>query len=226
MHHFSLLFPACCNHNESHDATKINEPVGAPLSNNLKSWNNKISTKSRCTIQIQEQTKPKQNKATIFEERSTQTAVVPFNNIQSAIFSVPVCYSERSSKYLERRRGDETGIEQWDFGGVMASVHLAPPALCSVCCVVSVSPVGPPLVLSPGGVSVPAPSPHISAYLAHTCYITLTHTCTTFSFQASKCRLVRKGCFAFEYFKHFQKGVVEPRSWFRISDCNPNLIQI
>lgn len=182
-------FPVCCNYNESHDATKINEPVGASPSNNLKSWNNEISTKSRCTIQIQEQTKPKQNKASIFEGRSTQTAVVPFNNIQSAIFSVPVCYSERSSKYLERRRGDETGIEQWDFGCVMAFVHLAPPALCSVCCAVSSSPVGPPLVLSPGGVSSP-PHPHtpasfpprlLSAYLAHTCSITSpshTHTHT------------------------------------------------
>lgn len=165
LHHFSLLFPACCNYNESHDATKINEPVGAPPSNNLKSWNNKISTKSRYTIQIQEQTKPKQNKATIFEERSTQTAIVPFNNIQSAIFSAPVCYSERSSKYLERRRGDETGLEQWDLGCVMASVHLAPPALCSVCCVVSMSPVGPPLVLSPGGVSAPLPSPTPTPHL-------------------------------------------------------------
>lgn len=53
---------------------KINEPVGASLSNNLKSWNNEISTKSRYTIQIQEQTKPKQNKATVFEEWKTQTA--------------------------------------------------------------------------------------------------------------------------------------------------------
>lgn len=116
----------------------------APMANNLKSWNNKISTKSRHTIQAQEQTKPKQNKATIFEERGAQAAVVPFNNIQIAIFSAPVCYSERSSKYLERRRGDETRLEQWDFGSVMASVHLAPPALCSVCCVMSVSPVAPP----------------------------------------------------------------------------------
>jgi len=64
----------CCIYNESHDAMKINEPVGASLSNNLKSWNNEISTKSRYTIQIQEQTKPKQNKATFFEERKTQTA--------------------------------------------------------------------------------------------------------------------------------------------------------
>lgn len=101
----------------------------------------------RHTIQIQEQTKPKQNKATIFEERGARAAVVPFNNIQNAIFSVPACYSERSSKYLERRRGDETRLEQWDFGSVMASVHLAPPALCSVCRVMSVSPVGPPLLV-------------------------------------------------------------------------------
>lgn len=127
----------------------------APLANNLKSWNNEISTKSRRTIQIQEQTKPKHNKATIFEERGAQAAVVPFNNIQNAIFSVPVCYSERSSKYLERRRGDETRLEQWDFGSVMASVHLAPPALCTVCRVMSMSPVGPPCLLSPGGVSLP-----------------------------------------------------------------------
>lgn len=101
--------------------------------NNLRSWNNEISTKSQCTIQIQEQTKPKHNKACIFEEPSAQTAVVPLNNIQSAVFSVPVCYSERSSKYLERGRGDETGVEQWDFGRVMASVQLARPALCSLC---------------------------------------------------------------------------------------------
>lgn len=105
----------------------------APPTNNLQSWNNKISTKSQCTIQIQEQTKPKHNKASIFEEPSTQTAVVPFNNIQRAAFSVPVCYSERSSKYLERRRRDETSVEQWDYGSVMASVQLAPPALCSLC---------------------------------------------------------------------------------------------
>lgn len=208
-------FPVCCNYNESHDATKINEPVGASPSNNLKSWNNEISTKSRCTIQIQEQTKPKQNKASIFEGRSTQTAVVPFNNIQSAIFSVPVCYSERSSKYLERRRGDETGIEQWDFGCVMAFVHLAPPALCSVCCAVSSSPVGPPLVLSPGGVSSP-PHPHTPAsspppppiclsrtHLLH--HITLahthTHTRTPICFQPSAHRLVRagEGCSAAEF---------------------------
>lgn len=67
-------FPVCCNYNESRDAMKINEPVGASLSNNLKSWNNEISTKSRYTIQIQEQTKPKQNKETVFEEPKTQTA--------------------------------------------------------------------------------------------------------------------------------------------------------
>lgn len=158
--------------------------MGASLSNNLKSWNNEISTKSQYTIQIQEQTKPKQNKATIFEERKTQTAVVPFNNIQSAIFSVPVCYSERSSKYLERRRGDETGIEQWDFGCVMAFVHLAPPALCSVCCVVSASPVGPPLVLSPGGVSsvppsLPPPPPaHPTPLLSCTHLLHHSHTHT------------------------------------------------
>lgn len=127
-------FPVCCRYNESHDATKINEPVGVLLCPTIsKSWNNKISTKSQCTIQIQEQTKPKQNKAGIFEERRTQTAVVPFNNIQSAVFSVPVCYSECSSKYLERRRGDETSVEQWDLGCVMASVLLAPPTLCSLC---------------------------------------------------------------------------------------------
>lgn len=171
----------------------------ASLANNLKSWNNKISTKSRHTIQIQEQTKPKQNKATIFEERGAQAAVVPFNNIQNAIFSVPVCYSERSSKYLERRRGDETRLEQWDFGCVMASVHLAPPALCSVCRVVFMSPVGPPRLLSPGGVSLPA-SPlflhPISAYLTHTC--SHTHNCAgrTFLFPGgprADCR-DRKGC--------------------------------
>lgn len=47
LHHFSLLLlPVCCNYNESHDAMKINEPVGASPSNNLKSWNNEISTKS------------------------------------------------------------------------------------------------------------------------------------------------------------------------------------
>lgn len=176
---------------------KINEPVGASLSNNLKSWNNKISTKSRYTIQIQEQTKPKQNKATSFEKWSTQTAVVPFNNIQSAAFSVPVCYSECSSKYLERRRGDETGLEQWDFGCVMAFVHLAPPALCSGCCVPSVSPVGPLLVLSPGGVSLPPQNP--PSYLpiwptpAHMhAQLLLSSHCT--------CRLsvrVRMDCFGF-----------------------------
>lgn len=65
---FQPPFPLCCNYNESHDAMKINEPVGASLSNNLKSWNNEISTKSRYTFQIQEQTKPKQNKANVFEE--------------------------------------------------------------------------------------------------------------------------------------------------------------
>lgn len=164
---FQPAFPVCCNYNESRDAMKINEPVGASLSNNLKSWNNEISTKSRYTIQIQEQTKPKQNKATVFEERKTQTAQVPFNNIQSAIFSVPVCYSERSSKYLERRRRDETSVEQWDVGCVMAFVHLAPPALCSVCCVASASPVGPLLVLRPGGVSTSFPR----STLSHTCSI-------------------------------------------------------
>ena len=145
------------------------------MANNLKSWNNKISTKSRHTIQAQEQTKPKQNKATIFEERGAQAAVVPFNNIQIAIFSAPVCYSERSSKYLERRRGDETRLEQWDFGSVMASVHLAPPALCSVCCVMSVSPVAPPpppptLVESRWGPSAhlpPLPPSHICHTPAH-----------------------------------------------------------
>lgn len=123
----------------------------ASPSNNLRNPGTiRYPRKSRRTIQLQEQTKPKQNKASIFEERGAQTAAVPFNNIQKAIFSVPVCYSERSSKYLERRRGDETRLEQWDFGSVMASVHLAPPALCSVCRVVSVSPVGP--------VSPPPPS--------------------------------------------------------------------
>lgn len=178
------FFPVCCNYNDSHDAIQINEPVGASLSNNLQSWNNEISTKSWYTIQIQEQTKPKQNKASIFEGNESQTAEVPFNNIQSAVFSVPVCYSERSSKYLERRRGDETGVEQWDFGCVMAFVHLAPPALCSVCCVVS--PASPPLVPSPGGVSATTPPlplstpplPPLSAHLTHTCSITYTHSNT------------------------------------------------
>lgn len=119
--------------------------------------------KSRRTIQMQEQTNPRENKATIFEERGAPTAVVPSNNIQKAIFSAPVCYSERSSKYLERRRGDETRVEQWDFGSVMASVHLAPPALCSVC--MSMSPVGPPsLVESRWGLGDP-PSPYSPSHI-------------------------------------------------------------
>jgi len=181
---------------------KINEPVGASLSNNLKSWNNEISTKSRYTIQMQEQTKPKQNKANVFEERKTQTAGVPFNNIQSAIFSVPVCYSERSSKYLERRRRDETGVEQWDFGCVMAFVHLAPPALCSVCCVVSTSPVGLLLVLSPGGVSVPLLSPS-RICLSHTHLLHQhkhAHTNLFVSTHKNANYWVKKGLFAFEWF--------------------------
>lgn len=151
---------ARCNYNESRDALETTNEPGGPLlgSNNLKSWNNKISTKSRRTIQTQEQTNPRENKATIFEERGAPTAGVPSNNIQKAIFSAPACYSERSSKYLERRRGDETRLEQWDFGSVMASVHLAPPALCSVCRV-RVPSRPPPRLLSPGGVSVtPSPS--------------------------------------------------------------------
>lgn len=111
--------------------------------------------RNRSTQFKQQQTKPKQKTTNVFEEQKTQTAWVPFNNIQGAIFSVPACYSQRSSKYLERRRRDETGLEQWDFGCVMAFVHLAPPVLCIVCCVVSTSPVGLPLVLSPGGPSLP-----------------------------------------------------------------------
>lgn len=145
----------------------------APLSNNLKSWNNKISTKSQCTIQIQEQTKPKQNKAGIFEERRTQAAVVPFNNIQSAVFSVPLCYSECSSKYLERRRGDETSVEQWDLGSVMASVLLAPPTLCSL---------GPCPQLVPCLFSVQVgshclPRPHVCLADTHLPHKPHTHRC-------------------------------------------------
>lgn len=156
----------------------------ASLANNLKSWNNKISTKLRHTIQIQEQTKPKQNKATIFEDRGAQAAVVPFNNIQNAIFSVPVCYSERSSKYLERRRGDETRVEQWDFGSVMASVHLAPPALCSVCRVMSMSPVGlPPLVEARWGLTAHLPPSHICLSDTHLLTYTHPHRQNFFCFQ-------------------------------------------
>lgn len=188
----------------------------ASLANNLKSWNNKISTKSRRTIQIQEQTKPKQNKATIFEERGAQAAVVPFNNIQNAIFSVPVCYSERSSKYLERRRGDETRIEQWDFGSVMASVHLAPPALCTVCRVMSMSPVGlPPLVESRWGLTAHLPLfPHpISAYLTHTCSHTHSHTGFFFFVSwRSTCRMKRQeGLLCRRTFKYFPNNLVNLR---------------
>lgn len=168
--------------------------MGASLSNNRKSQNNEISTKSRHTIQMQEQTKPKQNKASFFEEPKSLTARVPFNNIQSVIFSVPVCYSERPSKYLERRRGDETGLEQWDFGCVMASVHLAPPTLCSVCCAASASPVGPALILSLGGVPLPPSLPFISRTPAPS----LTHTPFCLRF-ASKPGL-NNSHFAFEIF--------------------------
>lgn len=213
----ALLFSACCNYNESHDTTKINEPVGVSLSKNLKSWDKEISTKSRHTIQLQEQTKPKQNKATIFEEQRAQAAIVPFNNIQSAVFSVPVCYLERSSKYLERRRGDETGKEQWDFGCVMASVQLALPALCSVCCVVSVSPFGPLLVLRPGGVSAP-PSPHIFLSETHL----LTNTRITFCFQAIHVQIKTCQMGLVDYFSAFSKLVLDRQSWIRIDDCNPN----
>lgn len=160
---FSTFLPLCSSYNESRDAMKINEPVGASPSDNLKSWNNEISTKSRCTIQMQEQTKPKQNKASVFEERKTQTGWVPFNNIQSTIFSVPACYSERSSKYLERRRRDETGAEQWDFGCVMASVHLTPPTLCSVLCAVRVPCWFPTCSESRWSLSHNSPVPHTPA---------------------------------------------------------------
>lgn len=155
-----------CNHNESRDAMKINGPLlclcvlgGASLANNLKSWNNVISTKHNSnTIQIQEQTKPqtKQRERSLKCEK-TRTARVPFNNIHSAVLSVPVCCSERSSKYLERRRRDETWVEQWCFGWVMASVHLSP-RQPFVVCVVLLSPVGLLLALSPGGVSDPHPT--------------------------------------------------------------------
>lgn len=168
---------------------------------------------------MQEQTNPRENKATIFEERGAPTAVVPFNNIQKAIFSAPACYSERSSKYLERRRGDETRVEQWDFGSVMASVHLAPPALCSVCRVMSMSPVGPPsLVESRWGLGDPPPPlPHpVSAYLTHTCSLSLslsrplslsdTRTHTELFVPRADSR-DRKGCCVAGLLKYFQNNL-------------------
>lgn len=92
----------------------------------------------------------------------------------------------------------------------MAFVHLAPPALCIVCCVVSTSPVGLPLVLSPGGPSLPPWCPScICLSLTHLVYHTNTtrtilHKLVPFCYPTCKCpKAHKKGFYFFSFFESF-----------------------
>lgn len=89
----------------------------------------------------------------------------------------------------------------------MASVHLAPPALCSVCRVLSWSP--PPRLLGPGG--VPLPASHV--WLSDTHLLTHAHTRRTFCFQALHVQTKETGRAAASLIKIILSKKISPNRW-------------